>query len=167
MSSEGSQKGIDVKVLKKLLKYMDDAGLVELEIESEGMKVRLKKGGEPQAIYMTPQMVPAMPRPNGALSAPEAVPAAAEASNPNIMRSPMVGTFYRSPSPQSPSFVSTGDDVQIGQTLCVIEAMKLLNEIKAEKAGKVIKILAENGQPVEFDQPLFEIGPVEETPEAG
>lgn len=169
MSSEGSPKGIDVKVLKRLLKYMDDAGLVELEIESEGMKVRLRKGGEPQAVYLPSQAVVAAPRPNGnSHPASETVPASGGGpANPNVMKSPMVGTFYRSPSPQSASFVNLGDEVAAGQILCVIEAMKLMNEIKAEKAGKIAAILAENGQPVEFDQPLFEISPIGEAPEAG
>lgn len=153
MGSEGGSgmEGINLKVLKRILKFMEDAGLVEVELEVEGVKVRLKKGGTADTVPAPVLRAPAAPP-------PPAVPAtaASPATGGLVMKSPMVGTFYRSPSPQSPPFVNVGEIVEEGQTLCLIEAMKLMNEIKAEKPGRIVKILAENGQGVEFDQPLFE-----------
>ncbi len=161
--------GIDLKVLKRMLKFMEDAGLTELDIELEGVKVRLRKGGSsdaPPPMMAAPMMaapVPVAAAPVHAV-APAPVPApalaaAAPAAPVNAVKSPMVGTFYRAPSPTAAPFVSVGDVIKEGQTLCLIEAMKLMNEIKAEKGGKIAKILVENGQPVEFDQPIFELDP--------
>lgn len=162
--------GIDLKVLKKVLKFMEDAGLTELDIEMEGVKVRLRKGGahEPQPAAPV-QIMPMMAQAPAASPAPQApaapmppVAAAPAPAAPPVVaavqiKAPMVGTFYRAPSPTSPAFINPGDVIKEGQTLCLIEAMKLMNEIKAEVAGKVVKILIENGQPVEFDQPMFEL----------
>jgi len=153
-----SLEGIDLKTLKRLTRLMEDAGLVELEVEAEGMKVKLMKAGAPAAHAPAPAAapaVPAAPAPAGA-PAPTALPAPA-APTGHVVKSPMVGTFYRSPSPQAPPFVNAGDEVKEGQTLCLIEAMKLMNEIKCDRAGKVARVLVENGQPVEFDQPLIEL----------
>lgn len=172
--SEGGGSGmqkIDLKILKRMLKFMEDAGLSELDLEMEGVKVRLRKAGTEGAHAPAPThpvVMPAAasmytPAPVGPAVAP-AEPAAAAPPAPRpgaVVRSPMVGTFYRSPSPTSPPFVSPGDTIKEGQTLCLIEAMKLMNEIKAEKAGTVTRVVAENGQPVEFDQPLFELDPAE------
>jgi len=160
--------GIDLKVLKKVLKFMEDAGLTELDIEMEGVKVRLRKGGAPepaaQQVQLMPMMqhAPAAPAPVAAPAAPALAPASPAAVAPAApvgvqIKAPMVGTFYRAPSPTSPPFVNPGDVIKEGQTLCLIEAMKLMNEIKAEVAGKIAKILIENGQPVEFDQAMFEL----------
>lgn len=177
-TASGMQK-IDLKILKRMLKFMEDAGLAELDLEMEGVKVRLRKAGAESAApvmhvpvhAVAPVAVPvppAPPVPAGAPAAPPQPPTGlmppppAPAARPgSLVRSPMVGTFYRAPSPTSPPFVSAGDVVKEGQTLCLIEAMKLMNEIKAEKGGTVLKILVENGQPVEFDQPLFELDPAE------
>ena len=162
MGSEGGSgmEGINLKVLKRILKFMEDAGLVEVELEVEGVKVRLKKSGAdviPTPVVSVPSLPGAAPAAPVAAPAPGAAePAAPAASGALVVKAPMVGTFYRAPSPQSPPFVVAGDTVEEGQTLCLIEAMKLMNEIKAEKAGRIVKILVENGQGVEFDQPLFE-----------
>ncbi len=160
-SNEPKGASSEIKVLKRLIKLMNEQGLSELDIESEGMKVRLKKAGagDPSVV-----VGPALSRPveqTAAPAAPEAKPA--ESKNVYMVKSPIVGTFYRAPSPQAPPFVNAGDNVTEGQTLCLIEAMKLMNEIKAEKAGKVSRVLVENGVPVEFDQALIEIVPVSET----
>jgi len=154
--------GIDLKVLRRILKFMDESGLVELDVETEGVKVRLRKAGAGPI-----QPVPAVA--GGALpvqqvaagsSAQVAAPVPAPVRDDiHVVKAPMVGTFYRAPSPTSPPFVNVGDIVKEGQTLCILEAMKLMNELKAEKAGKISKILVENGQPVEFDQALFELEP--------
>lgn len=174
-SAEGGKAqgmhGINLKVLKRMLKFMEDAGLVELDLELEGVKVRLRKGGgsvetpsAPPIVYTAASAPPAPvaapvyappPQPVPAAAAPPAPPAVSA----NAVRSPMVGTFYRAPSPTANPFVAVGDVVKEGQTLCLIEAMKLMNEIKAEKGGKIARILVDNGSPVEFDQPLFELEP--------
>jgi acetyl-CoA carboxylase biotin carboxyl carrier protein len=173
-------QGIDLRIMKRLLKFMQDAQLTELDIEMEGVKVRLRKGGSgesapapaqmPSYTQMVPMPVAAMSAPPAAAAAPApvaggggvpvaAAPAAAPVPSGPVIKSPMVGTFYRAPSPTSPPFANVGDVVKEGQTLCLIEAMKLMNEIKAERAGKILRILGENGQPVEFDQVLFEFEP--------
>lgn len=156
---------LNLKVLKKLTRLMEDSGVIELEVEAEGMKVRLSKTGgaaaplappvhaAPPPLAPTPAAVPAAP---AALQSPAVklpVPGA------HAVKSPMVGTFYRAPSPQSPPFVNPGDEVKEGQTLCLIEAMKLMNEIKSEAAGRITEILVDNGDPVEFGQPLFALEP--------
>ena len=149
---------LDLKTLKRLTKLMEDSGLVELEVELEGMKIKLMKAGGPlplQAVAVAPVAAPGA----AAAEAPAVAPAPAAPPVPagHLIKSPMVGTFFRAPSPQSPPFVNVGDESKEGQTLCLIEAMKLMNEIKAERAGRVAKVLVENGQPVEFDQPLIEL----------
>jgi oxaloacetate decarboxylase alpha subunit len=167
MSSEQApgMQGIDLKILKRILKLMDDAQLVELDMETEGVKVRLKRGGLqdlPVAPAVPPAVSPVTPVPPGLQTgaAVAATPARAEVPPTTfVVKSPMVGTFYRSPAPQAPPFVNAGDVVTEGQTLCLIEAMKLMNEIKAEKAGRITRALLENGQSVEYDQPMFEMEP--------
>jgi acetyl-CoA carboxylase biotin carboxyl carrier protein len=176
-SAGGGMSRIDLKVLKRMLQFMEDAGLAELDIEMEGLKVRLRKpgAGAPSPVAVAPvtpaasggvplAAVPAAavpPPPPPASAAPPATPAVVPAGPEHTIRSPMVGTFYRAPSPTAPPFVNVGDTVKEGQTLCLIEAMKLMNEIKAERPGRILRILVENGQPVEFDQPLFEFEPAE------
>ncbi|RIJ86275.1 acetyl-CoA carboxylase biotin carboxyl carrier protein [Ralstonia solanacearum] len=154
---------MDLRKLKTLIDLVAESGISELEVtEGEG-KVRIVKSA-PQVIAQPVQYapMPAQAAPMVAAAAP-AVAAGAEAAAPalpagHIVTSPMVGTFYRSPSPGASAFVNVGDTVKEGQTLCIIEAMKLLNEIEADKAGVIKDILVENGQAVEYGQPLFVIG---------
>ena len=148
---------MDLRKLKALIELVQSSGISELEITEGEERVRINRTGAPIAgpgMMMQPQpqqqMVAAAPM------AAVALPVAAEAvEEGHIVKSPMVGTFYRSPSPGSPSFIEVGQTVSDGQTLCIIEAMKLLNEIESDAAGVVKKILVENGQPVEYGQPLF------------
>ncbi|OAI64757.1 acetyl-CoA carboxylase [Ralstonia solanacearum] len=154
---------MDLRKLKTLIDLVAESGISELEVtEGEG-KVRIVKSA-PQVIAQPLQYapMPAQAAPMVAAAAP-AVAASAEAAAPalpagHIVTSPMVGTFYRSPSPGASAFVNVGDTVKEGQTLCIIEAMKLLNEIEADKAGVIKDVLVDNGQAVEYGQPLFVIG---------
>src|SRR5690349_14259234 len=147
---------MDLRKLKKLIDLVQESGIGEIEITEGEEKVRISRQLAAQPMMMaTPQMQPmAMP---GA-PAPAAAPAAA-APPPepkgHALKSPMVGTFYRAPSPGAPPFVEIGQSVSKGQTLCIIEAMKLLNEIESDVSGPVKAILVENGQPVEYGRPLF------------
>jgi acetyl-CoA carboxylase biotin carboxyl carrier protein len=151
---------MDLRKLKTLIDLVSESGISELEVNEGEDRVRIVNAGSPapvgQVVYANPapaQTVQAAPIASSAAVA--ATPAAPEAESGFIARSPMVGTFYRAPNPESPNFVNVGDTVKEGQTLCIIEAMKLLNEIESEKAGVIKEILCENGQGVEFDQPLF------------
>ena len=151
---------MDLRKLKTLIDLVSESGISELEVNEGEDRVRIVNAGTPapvgQVVYANPapaQTVQAVPIASSAAVA--AAPAAPEAESGFIARSPMVGTFYRAPNPESPNFVNVGDTVKEGQTLCIIEAMKLLNEIESEKAGVIKEILCENGQGVEFDQPLF------------
>ena len=135
---------MNTKKIKELIGLMADNDLTELEIEQEGMKVKLVKGHSGR---MEQVVVPA------AQVAP--VQQAAPVMSGKEVKAPMVGTFYRSPSPESPSFVEIGDTVNKGDVICIIEAMKLMNEVKAEFGGKITAILAENAEPVEFGQVMF------------
>ena len=156
---------MNLKEIKELIEMLKDTDISELEIERSGVKVRLRKGGD---VSYHPVM-PRMEYPPAAIVAPaiaeSAAPAAAERaaesvkSNQIKVTSPIVGTFYRSSSPDKPSYVEIGDVVKKGQVLCIIEAMKLMNEIESETAGKVVQVLVENGAPVEYGQPLFVIEP--------
>jgi acetyl-CoA carboxylase biotin carboxyl carrier protein len=153
---------MDLRKLKKLIDLVQESGIGELEITEGEEKVRISRAGTAQPLVMATQPVAMMPA--GIATGPAAgtAPADATASAPaepagHTLKSPMVGTFYRSPSPGAPSFVEVGQSVSKGQTLCIIEAMKLLNEIESDKAGVVKAIPVENGQPVEYGQPLFVI----------
>jgi acetyl-CoA carboxylase biotin carboxyl carrier protein len=150
---------MDLRKLKTLIELVESSGIAELEISEGEERVRITRTG-PQAAPM--QHVYAAPQPVAAAApaAPAAAPVAAEppAVEGHVIKSPMVGSFYRSASPGAKAFVDVGQSVNAGDTLCIIEAMKLLNEIEADKAGVVKAILVENGQPVEFGQPLFIIG---------
>lgn len=154
---------MNLKDLKELLQILDDKGIAEFELEEEGMKVRVRKTAPPLAPVVPAALVPAAaPAPPPEASSAGAVSAAVAApSEPEnglaIVKSPIVGTFYRAPDPNSPSFVNVGDRVRVGQVLCIIEAMKLMNEIEAEVAGEVTRVHHENGQPVQFGEPLFSI----------
>ena len=150
---------MDLRKLKTLIDLVSESNVSELEItEAEG-KVRIVKGG---GVVMQPMAAPAMMAAPvvGAPAALPAVPAAApvlEAPAGHIVKSPMVGTFYRSASPGAKAFVEVGSQVKEGETICIVEAMKILNEIEADKSGTVSQILCENGQAVEYGQPLFVI----------
>jgi len=146
---------MDLRKLKKLIDLVEASGISELELTEDGEKVRISRNftsNTPAQHYANyaPQQYAAAPQ----VAAPvaEAAPAVDEG---HAVKSPMVGTFYRSPSPDAKSFVEVGDTVAIGDTLCIIEAMKLLNEIESDKAGVVKKILVDNGQAVEYGEPLF------------
>lgn len=155
---------MDLRKLKTLIDLVAESDIAELEVTEGESKVRIVKSSAiPQnQVMMVPQQgvqqfsAPAMAAPAAAPVAP-AAPAAAEPTG-NVVKSPMVGTFYRSSAPGAPAFIEVGSTVKEGDTLCIIEAMKLLNEIDADVSGTITKILVENGQPVEFGQPLFVIG---------
>ena len=153
---------MDLRKLKTLIDLVSESGISELEVNEGEDRVRIVNGSSPTSTGQSANahVVPA-PIMQAAPAAPpvSASPAteAPAAETGFIARSPMVGTFYRAPNPESPNFVKVGDTVKVGQTLCIIEAMKLLNEIESEQAGVIKEILCENGQGVEFDQPLFVI----------
>lgn len=146
---------MDLRKLKKLIDLVEESGISELELTEDGEKVRISRNftSAAPAQHYAPIQYAAAPQ-----AAPLAAPAA-EASAPveegHAVKSPMVGTFYRSPSPDAKPFVEVGDTVAVGDTLCIIEAMKLLNEIESDKAGVVKKILVDNGQAIEYGEPLF------------
>jgi acetyl-CoA carboxylase biotin carboxyl carrier protein len=148
---------MDLRKLKKLIDLVQESGIAELEITEADEKVRITSKLAGQVIYGSPQMM-AGSMPLAALSA--TTPEVVEPVQPegHVVKSPMVGTFYRTPSPNAKAFVEVGQTVKDGETLCIIEAMKLMNEIESDIAGVVKAILIENGQPVEYGQPLFIIG---------
>jgi acetyl-CoA carboxylase biotin carboxyl carrier protein len=158
------------KELKELIEFLIEKDIAEFELERGDVKVRIKRAGTDAHPAMSilpagtvaapaPQPVPAAPRPAGApaSSAPPAAPAETEEAGVHLVRSPIVGTFYESPSPGAPAFVKPGDTVTVGQVLCIIEAMKLMNEIESDFAGEIVKRFVGNGQPVEYGQPLFSV----------
>lgn len=147
---------VDIDKLRTLLEVLTEQNVAEFEHESEGIRVRIVRGGVRTLVADT--FHHAGPAPVAAVGAPGAAAHAAAAETPSDVidvTSPFVGTFYRSPSPDAPSFVEVGSVVRPGQTLCIIEAMKLMNEIEAELSGTVIEVYAQNGKPVEFGQKLF------------
>ncbi len=150
---------MDIRKVKKLIELLEESGIAEIEIHEGEEAVRISRypQGMPVMHAAYPGAAPApvaAPAPSSVAATPE--PASEEIDGHKVL-SPMVGTFYRSPSPGSPSFVEVGQRVNIGDTLCIIEAMKMFNQIEADKAGAVVAILVENGQPVEYGQPLFVI----------
>lgn len=156
--------------LKELIDLVIEKGIAEFELEREDVKVRIKRAGDQTApaVQYIPAPVLGSSQVLATPATPSAIPAAAgaEAAQPaheddglQSVKSPIVGTFYESPSPGAPAFVKPGDQVEVGQVLCIIEAMKLMNEIESEYAGEVVKRLVQNGQPVEYGQPLFAIRP--------
>ncbi len=157
---------MNLKEIKELIEMLKNTDISEIEIERSGVKVRLRKGGD---VTFHPAM-PRMEYPPAAIVAPAitetaSLPAAEKVvvepvkTNQTKVTSPIVGTFYRASSPDKPPYVEVGDIVKKGQVLCIIEAMKLMNEIESETSGKVVQIMVENGQPVEYGQPLFVIEP--------
>lgn len=152
---------MDLRKLKTLIDLVAESDIAELEVTEGESKVRIvKSGGAQNQVVMMPSSVPqyTAAAPAAAPVATAAAPAAAPEIQGHVVKSPMVGTFYRSSAPGAPAFVEVGATVKQGDTLCIIEAMKLLNEIDADTAGVIKEILVENGQPVEFGQPLFIIG---------
>jgi acetyl-CoA carboxylase biotin carboxyl carrier protein len=171
---------LNLKELKEILQLLDEKEITEFELEEEGMKLRIRKAGAGPSVAPAPVLAPVLPAimpsvaaappapPAAVAAAPAAASAAASpvpAEDPAVddrllvVKSPIVGTFYRTPDPNSPPFVSVGDRVRPGQVLCIVEAMKLMNEIEAEVAGEVMKIHHETGQPVQYGDPLFSIRP--------
>lgn len=154
---------MDLKYLQKVIKMLDSSNLAEIEIEEEGTKLKLSKP-RPKMIAGATQIMPQTQEMN-IQSAPALQPLSEvkadvkkeEVINANLyeVRSPMVGTFYKSPSPDAEAYVKPGDSVKVGNVICIIEAMKLMNEIESEVSGKVVKLLVENGTAVEYDQPLM------------
>ncbi len=151
---------IDIKKLRELVKLMVDNELTELDIESENERVALKRRGHemPVPVY-APAPAAAAPAPATPASSPPAAGAKEESDGLLTIASPMVGTFYSSASPDSPPFTQVGDRITADSVVCLIEAMKVFNEIKAECSGVVARIMVESGQPVEFGQPMFKIKP--------
>lgn len=149
---------MDLRKLKKLIDLVEESGITELEVTEGEEKVRIVKhsNSSTQQTYMMPQAAPVAP---AAISAPlVSVETKSDLPEGHVVKSPMVGTFYRSASPGSDPFVEIGSAVKTGDTLCIVEAMKLLNEIESDCTGTVKAILIENGQPVEYGEPLFIIG---------
>jgi len=163
---------MELKDIQNLIKFVAKSGASEVKLEMEDVKITIRTGdsGKPETTYyqQLPAMAPA-PQPVTAAettetaatpAAPEpAAPAAEEDSKYVTIKSPIIGTFYRKPSPDKPVFVEVGDSIGVGDVLCVIEAMKLFNEIESEVAGKIVKVLVDDSSPVEFDQPLFLVDP--------
>ncbi|MBT7409243.1 MAG: acetyl-CoA carboxylase biotin carboxyl carrier protein [Methylococcales bacterium] len=150
---------MDIRKIKKLIELIEESGIAEIEIKEGEESVRISRYSEaPVQQMMAPQVISAAPSPAIVAETP-AVDTASETKPipENALKSPMVGTFYRSSSPGSKPFVETGDKVSAGDTVCIIEAMKILNQIEATSSGTVTSILAENGQPVEYNEPLFVI----------
>ncbi len=158
---------MNIKEIKEMINLMNENNLTELEVEKEGMRIRLKKGSSGE-ISMEDLRGKMSLAPSSGAEAPAyapPAPAAKEAlektapSKTVEIKAPMVGTFYRAPSPESPAFVEINQEIEVGQVICIIEAMKLMNEIKSEIRGRIVDILVDNAEPVEFGQPLFLIEP--------
>ena len=173
-ASEISVPGVDLGQLERLLSFMSEHGLEEFEYAHGDLRIRLKKAipqpsaapvlALPGAQAATPQVILAQPPPSAPQAAPQAIsapapPAPAAPADEHIIKSPIVGTFYAGPSPDAGPFVRVGDFVEAGQTVCIIEAMKLMNEIEADISGEVARVMVENGQPVEYGEPLFALRP--------
>ncbi|MCF0056638.1 acetyl-CoA carboxylase biotin carboxyl carrier protein [Dyadobacter sp. CY356] len=158
---------METKEIQKLIDFIAQSGLDEVNIETTDLKIKVKRYGSAPVVSAAPAPFSA-PAPN-TLSASAAITAAtapsapvepAVSSNLVTIKSPMIGTFYRASNPETPAFASIGDEITPGKTVCVIEAMKLFNEIESEISGRIVKVLVENATPVEFDQPLFLVEPI-------
>ncbi|HEY4706945.1 MAG TPA: acetyl-CoA carboxylase biotin carboxyl carrier protein [Thermodesulfobacteriota bacterium] len=148
---------MDIKDIKNIYKFLRETDIVEFELEGPDGKVRLKRGSAYQIKEAPPAVEQPEARQESQKEARKQEPAPAKADNIKVVTSPMVGTFYRSPAPDAAAFVEVGSIVKKSQALCIIEAMKLMNEVECEYGGKVVSILVENGQPVEYGEPLFHI----------
>jgi acetyl-CoA carboxylase biotin carboxyl carrier protein len=154
---------MDIKQIQDLIKFVHKSGVNEVSIEENDFKITIKTNQAPTVVTATiPAAAPvaAAPAPVAAAPAAAAAPAVSESDNYITIKSPMIGTFYRSASPDKPAFVNVGDEIKAGQVVCVVEAMKLFNEIEAEISGRIVKVLVDNASPIEFDQPLFVVEPV-------
>jgi oxaloacetate decarboxylase alpha subunit len=151
---------LDISDLKEILRILEEQDITEFELEQDGVKLRVcgQAAGRPP-VGVEPRPAQPQPCPRPAVVRPRRAPPAEPPANGTLVKSPIVGTFYCAPDPNSPFFVSIGDRVRVGQVLCIIEAMKLMNEIEAEVAGEVVKIHPENGQPVQYGDPLFTVRP--------
>lgn len=153
------------KEIKNMIDFIAKSGLAEVNIETEEFKIEVKRNADATVVTAAPApalaAAPAAPAP--AAPAPgtdtPAAPAADDSSKYIEVKSPMIGTFYRTPKPEDPAFVSVGDSISVGDKVCIIEAMKLFNEIESEVSGTIVKVLVENASPVEYDQPLFLVDP--------
>lgn len=150
---------MDINLIKKLVRIIEDSTVTDLEVEENGFKVRIAKKvrtAAPQGIpsQMISQIQPA-PDHSIADVRQDKIPKDEVVEDLHTIRSPIVGTFYRAPAPDADSYVNVGDTISVGSVLCIVEAMKLMNEIESDVSGKIIKILVENGKPVEYNQPLF------------
>lgn len=160
--------GMDIKQIQDLIKFVSKSGVNEVSIEEQDFKITIKTNQEPTYVAAQPQQQIVAQVPAAAPAPAAAAPAAAapapvaidDASKYITVKSPMIGTFYRSSNPEKPSFVNVGDEISAGQVVCIIEAMKLFNEIESEVSGRIVKVLVENAQPVEYDQPLFLVEPI-------
>lgn len=162
---------MELKEIQSLIKFVSESGVDEVDIERKDFKLSIKKlppnvVQAPIAPQVVQATIPAPTAPSAPVAAIEAksaaeapAPAAPVASNLIEVKSPMIGTFYRSSAPDKPAFVNVGDEINSGDVICIVEAMKLFNEIEAEVSGKIVKVLVENAQPVEYDQPLFLVEP--------
>jgi acetyl-CoA carboxylase biotin carboxyl carrier protein len=157
---------MDIKQIQDLIRFVSKSGVNEVSIEQEGFKITIKTNQSPTYVNATIPDMHYVPAPAAPVAAAQpAAPAAAAApvedtSKYVTIKSPMIGTFYRSASPEKPIFVNVGDEIKPGAVLCIIEAMKLFNEIESEIAGRIVKILVDNASPVEYDQPLFLVEPM-------
>lgn len=154
---------MDIKQIQDLIKFVAKSGVNEVSIEEEAFKITIKTNQAPTYVTATVPTVP-VSQPTAAAPAPVEAPQPSVAKTEDTskyitIKSPMIGTFYRSPSPDKPVFVNVGDEVTSGKVVCIVEAMKLFNEIESEVSGKIVKILVDDAQPVEYDQPLFLVEP--------
>ena len=145
------------KEIKNMIDFIAKSGLAEVNIETEAFKIKVKRDTE-GTVIATPAVAP-VPTPVPAPAPAAKAPATEDSSKYKEITSPMIGTFYRSPKPEDPAFVNVGDTVGVGDKVCIVEAMKLFNEIESEISGTIVKVLVENASPVEFGQPLFLIDP--------
>ena len=162
---------MDIKEIQSLIKFVAKSGASEVKLETPELKITIRTGSagsgtETTVVQQIPVAAAPVPMPAAAPAAPETAPAQPAAASTEeedskfiTIKSPIIGTFYRKPSPDKPAFVEVGDVITQGDVLCVIEAMKLFNDIESEVSGKIVKILVEDSSPVEFDQPLFLIDP--------
>ncbi len=152
---------MDIKEIQELIKFVAKSGVSEVSIDRKDFKITIKaQGNAPTVVNMQAAPMPIAAAPVAAAAHAPVAPVANENANLITIKSPMIGTFYRSGSPDKPSFVNVGDKIGPGNVLCVIEAMKLFNEIESEVSGKIVKILIDNASPIEYDQPLFLVEPM-------